>query len=52
MKLKKYILSLALLGAMNVVVPAHAQNNVTTELQADSLFKAQYVDSLDGQLVE
>ncbi len=46
MKLKKYILSLALLGAMNVVVPAHAQNNVTTELQADSLFKAQLVDSL------
>lgn len=46
MKLRKYILSLALLGAMNVVVPAHAQNNVTTELQADSLFKAQLVDSL------
>lgn len=46
MKLEKYILSLALLGAMNVVVPAHAQNNVTTELQADSLFKAQLVDSL------
>lgn len=46
MKLKKYILSLALLGAMNVVVPAHAQNNVTTELQVDSLFKAQLVDSL------
>ena len=46
MKLEKYILSLALLGAMNVVVPAHAQNNVTTELQVDSLFKAQLVDSL------
>lgn len=46
MKLEKYILSLALLGAMNVVVPAYAQNNVTTELQVDSLFKAQLVDSL------